>query len=84
MSRTMGAISDLLNVEISRSGDQVYLRQTSYIDGLVKTFASSGVPPSFKSTDVPADESLPQLVLNALESDSVPRHLPKFTAFRSL
>ena len=63
-----GEIADLLNVEITRSGNQVFLRQTSYIDNLVETFAPDGVPSSFKATDTPADESLPQLVLTALES----------------
>ena len=67
-----GEISDLLNVEISRAGDCVYLRQTAYIDSLVETFAPDGVPSSFKATDVPAEESLPQLVLNSLESDNTP------------
>ena len=67
-----GEIADLLNVEISRSGNQVFLRQTGYIDGLVDTFAPDGVPASFKSTDPPADESLPQLVLTALECDATP------------
>jgi hypothetical protein len=32
-----GAINDLLNVEISREGEHVVLRQTSYIDKLVQT-----------------------------------------------
>ena len=67
-----GEVSDLLNVEISRDGPCVYLRQTSYIDGIVQQYAPSGVPDSFKSTDTPACESLPQLVQEALEAESPP------------
>ena len=67
-----GEVSDLLNVEIDRTGDSVYLRQTNYIDNLVQQYAPDGVPDSFKSTDVPADESLPLLVQQALESEATP------------
>ena len=50
-----------------------YVRpRTFYIERLLQTYAPSGVPPSFKSTNTPAEASLPQLVAEALISDTEP------------
>ena len=61
-----GEVSDLLNVEITREGSDVVLRQTQYILKLVSTYAPSGVPKSFQSSKAPCDEHMPQRVCDAL------------------
>lgn len=70
-----GDVADLLNVEIERSGDHIILRQRGYVRKLMDTYAPDGVPVSSFAGDirlsrqqasrVPADASLPQLVLDA-------------------
>ena len=57
-----GEIADLLNVEITREGDHVVLRQRGYIDKMVSTYLTS--PPS-KLVKVPCTERLPNIVLDA-------------------
>lgn len=56
-----GEVSDLLNVEIFRDSHGVHLRQTSYIDRLLATFASEGIPADFRSDNPPAGPELPDL-----------------------
>ena len=68
-----GMVSDLLNVEISRSASgHVTLRQTAYIDKLVATHAPQGVPKTNQRNKTPCDPSLPQSVLEAVDSDEDP------------
>ena len=38
-----GEVEDLLNVEISREGSQIVLRQTGYIESLVKSYLPDGL-----------------------------------------
>ena len=61
-----GAINDLLNVEISREGEHVVLRQTSYIDKLVQTYCVDGTPSRVQSNTAPCSKDLPDLVMKAL------------------
>ena len=63
----------MLNVEISRESDgTVTLRQTAYIDRLATEFLPDGLPTSAQKAKTPADESLPQLVADALSVESEP------------
>ena len=61
-----GEVQDLLNVEISRDGDDVILKQTKYIEKLLDTFCPDGVPSKHQKTQAPCDSKLPQLVCDAL------------------
>ena len=60
-----GAVSDLLNVEVSQEGDRVILRQRAYIDKLAATFLPDGVPAAFTSSMTPAAPELADLVEQA-------------------
>ena len=75
-----GEVRDLLNVEISRSGDDVILRQTSYIDTLVARFLSGNVPTTHQDSCVPAKDDLELVVERACTQ----RLDPKFTVNRAL
>ena len=61
-----GPVSDLLGIEITREGNQIVMRQTAYIDKLVETYSSDGVPACRQRNSTPCDEELPTLVLDAL------------------
>ena len=63
-----GDVSDLLNVEIVRSDGGVELRQTGYIEKLVKEWLPDGVPAHLHANSTPHSDNLPELVLNALSS----------------
>ena len=67
-----GVISDLLNVEIAREGDDVVLRQRGYIDRLVETYAPDGVPDAFTSQMTPAGPDLAALVEQAIVDNETP------------
>ena len=65
-----GAVSDLLNVEITRSNSgHVTLRQTAYIDKLIATHAPEGVPSTSQRNKTPCDPTLAQSVLDAVCSE---------------
>ena len=70
-----GPVSDLLNVEITQTGDSVVLTQTAYIDKLVDTYMPGGVPTRFRRNGGPCSEALPKLIheatLNKLAPDPV-------------
>ena len=61
-----GPISDLLNVEISREGEHLVLRQSAYIDKLVSTYCVDGTPSRVQSNTAPCSKDLPELVMKAL------------------
>ena len=76
-----GEVADLLSVEISQEEDgHVALRQTNYINKMMRTYAPEGVPAStfgegylLKSHSAgrtPADSELPKLVLTAVEQNA--------------
>ena len=67
-----GEVTDLLNVEISREDDCVVLRQTGYIERLVSTYLPQGVPVSVQCNQTPCDDTLPQLISDAVASKSTP------------
>jgi len=60
-----GTVNDLLNVEVSRVGNKVLLRQGSYIDKMRDMFLPDGVPSAFTSNMTPATPELPNLVEQA-------------------
>ena len=61
-----GDVADLLNIDISREGKAVVLRQKTYIQKMVKEHLPEGVPNTLPSNQTPSDSSLPQLVSDAL------------------
>ena len=67
-----GAISDLLNVEVSQDRDRVVLRQRAYIDKMADTFLPDEVPSSFTVRMTPAAAEL----LDLVEQASVRRQAP--------
>ena len=74
-----GAVSGLLNVEITRSNSgHVTLRQTAYIDKLIATHAPEGVPSTSQRNKTPCDPTLAQSVLDAVCSED-----PTYQALRS-
>ena len=77
-----GPVSDLLNVEITREGDSVVLRQTAYIDKLVGIHAPDGIPASHQSTKTPCDEDIRQMIADALsfKDDVDPALLRRYQA----
>ena len=57
--------------EIERVGDCVILKQAAYIKKLVANYLADGVvPPSHQASKTPADDSLTQLVADALCQDA--------------
>ncbi len=65
-------INDILNVEITREGNKVVLRQTNYIEKLVADHLPEGVPHSFHANQAPADTDLAQIVADILTAKSDP------------
>ena len=61
-----GPVSDLLNIEIKREQDRVTLRQTSYIERMVKHWLPNGVPNNVQANSTPHVNDLPALVLDAV------------------
>ena len=61
-----GPVADLLNVEISSEGGCVVMRQTGYIERLVKDYLPDGVPNSHQEGSTPCDETIGQAVADAL------------------
>ena len=64
-----GPVSDLLNIEIHRDGDKVLLRQTSYIEKMVKEWLPDGVPTHIQINSTPHDDDLRAHVLDAVTSE---------------
>ena len=67
-----GEVSDLLNVEISRNDGGATLKQTTYIEKLVKTWLPDGVPTSFQFNSAPHSEDIQAKVLDALSTTDPP------------
>lgn len=61
-----GEVNDLLNVEISREGRRIWLRQTGYIQRLVSTYLPDGFINTLPRNQGPCDSSLCQDVADAL------------------
>ena len=63
-----GEVQDLLGVEITRDDRYVTLRQTAYICKMVQNHFSEP-PAQSKRNKLPCDESLPQMVADALANE---------------
>ena len=61
-----GAVSDLLNIEIHRDQDRIILRQSAYIDKLVRQWLPDGVPSHVQLGSTPHVNELPSMVLDAV------------------
>ena len=80
-----GEVSDLLNVEFSRSKRGVKLSQGSYVDTLVERFCPDGVPDSFHANHPPAAENLRELVDAAIdESREIPATAEEVKRFQTI
>ena len=67
-----GEVTDLLNIEISRTDSAVTLRQTAYIEKLAAAWFDDGPPAHMHSNSAPHTDELPQLVLDAVSAISPP------------
>jgi len=67
-----GEVQDLLNIEISRDGHDVILKQTNYICKMLDTYAPDGVPARFQSSRGPCNDRLVHAVCDALSSNESP------------
>jgi hypothetical protein len=86
-----GEASDLLSVQITRTKYGVLLQQSNYIAKLLETYAPGGEAvfsgkrfSSQQASAVPADENLPQLVLDATEQDAADIDPKLLKAYQSL
>ena len=61
-----GDIEDLLGVEFSFSDKCITLKQTAYIERMVKEYFPDGVPDTIQVSSLPCDKTLPQVVADAL------------------
>ena len=61
-----GPVSDLLNIEIHQEGSKVTLRQTGYIEKMVREWMPDGVPANIQSNSNPHDDDLRTHVLDAV------------------
>ena len=60
-----GEVTDLLNIEISRQGASVTLRQTGYITKLAREWFPQGPPANVQLSSVPHPEDIRELVIHA-------------------
>ena len=79
-----GEIADLLNVEISREGNQVVLRQRSYIDRMCALHLPEESEKDWKRVKVPCTDALPRAVSDAQASSSEPRDADLVKRYQSL
>ncbi len=62
-----GEVTDFLNIEISRQGTSVTLRQTGYINKLAKEWFPHGPPANVQLNSVPHPEDIRELVIHATQ-----------------
>eukprot|EP00966_Prymnesium_polylepis_P124640 2882565-Prymnesium_polylepis.1 len=67
-----GEVNDLLNVEITREGEDVVLRQRSYIEKMVGLFLTDEQRPNFQTSQTPCYEDIAQWVADALVQTEPP------------
>ena len=67
-----GEVTDLLNIEISRQGAIVTLRQTTYINKLTKEWFPHGAPAHVQLNNVPHPEDIRELVIHATSEGASP------------
>ena len=67
-----GDIEDLLGVEFSFEGGSITLKQTAYIERMVREYLPDGVSSRAQVSQPPSDASLPQVVADALSITDAP------------
>eukprot|EP00965_Chrysotila_dentata_P016299 538880-Pleurochrysis_carterae.AAC.1 len=80
-----GEVSDLLNVDITVEGNDVVLRQASYIQQLISAHAPQGIPATFQHNHAPAQPDLPSLIEQAVSTrDQRPKDETLLRRYQSL
>ena len=79
-----GEVTDLLNIEISRQGASVTLRQTAYIDKLTKEWFPHGAPAHVQLISVPHPEDIRELVIHATGEGAPPADPTLINKYRKL
>ena len=79
-----GEVTDLLNIEISRQGASVTLRQTNYISKLVNELFPDGASTNVQRNSVPHTEDIRELVIHAMGEGSPPTYLALINDYRKL
>jgi len=80
-----GEVTDLLNIEISRQGAPITLRQTAYINKLTKEwFPHAGAPAHVQLNSVPHPEDIRELVIHATGEGAVPADPTLINKYRKL
>jgi hypothetical protein len=79
-----GEVADLLNIEISRQGASVTLRQTAYIDKLTKEWFPEGPPAHVQLNSVPHPENIRELVIHATGEGAAPADPTLINKYRKL
>ena len=79
-----GEIADLLNVEISREGKQVVLRQRGYIDRMCGLHLPDETAADWKRVKTPCTDALPRAVSDAQSSATEPRDPALVKRYQSL
>jgi len=67
-----GDIEDLLGVEFSFSDKAITLKQTAYIERMVREYLPDGIPDTIQVSSLPCDKTLPQVVADALSCTDAP------------
>ena len=79
-----GEDTDLLNIEISRQGASITLRQTAYIDKLTKEWFPHGPPAHVQLNSVPHPEDIRELVIHATGEGAAPADPTLINKYRRL
>ena len=79
-----GEVTDLLNIEISRQGTSVTLRQTGYITKLTKEWFPHGTPANMQLNSVPHPEDIRELVIHATSEGTPPANQTLINNYRKL
>ena len=79
-----GEVTDLLNIEISRQGASITLRQTAYIDKLTKEWFPHAPPAHVQLNSVPHPEDIRELVIHATGEGAAPADPTLINKYRKL
>ena len=79
-----GEVTDLLNIEISRQGASVTLRQTGYITKLAREWFPQGPPANVQLSSVPHPEDIRELVIHATSEGAPPPDQTLINNYRKL
>ena len=74
----------MLNIEISRQGASITLRQAAYIDKLTKEWFPHGPPAHAQLNSVPHPEDIRELVIHATGEGAPPAYPTLINKYRKL